>query len=237
MVWEAIMWANGKTGTLLVTHGKTTAARRVIPMTPRIRVILQQRWEATGRPSEGWVWRAPTRSGHIESSSLKKQHANTFKKLREEAIESLDRPPRPFVLYDLRHTFLTRLGESGCDAWTLAHIAGHSNGSMSPRYVHPFEDAVLSAMAKLGRHKGGHKDNSALPREIASTRLSQRKQRIRVVDVAGIEPATPCLQSIRENTMLMARLALSCVLYHGFPWYSGANGPKLDPSFWGALLS
>lgn len=52
-----------------------------------------------------------------------------------------------------------------------------------------------------------------------------------LVDVTGFEPATPCLQSIRENTMLMARLALSCVLYHGFPWYSGANGPKLDPSF------
>lgn len=46
-----------------------------------------------------------------------------------------DRPPRPFVLYSLRHTFLTRLGESGCDAWTLARITGHSNVSMSSRYV------------------------------------------------------------------------------------------------------
>ncbi len=34
---------------------------------------------------------------------------------------------RPFVLYSLRHTFLTRLGESGCDVWTLARIAGHSS--------------------------------------------------------------------------------------------------------------
>lgn len=40
-----------------------------------------------------------------------------------------------FVLYSLRHTFLTRLGESGCDAWTLARITGHSNVSMSSRYV------------------------------------------------------------------------------------------------------
>jgi hypothetical protein len=24
----------------------------------------------------------------------------------------------------LRHTFLTRLGESGCDAWTLMRVAG-----------------------------------------------------------------------------------------------------------------
>ncbi len=37
----------------------------------------------------------------------------------------------PFVLYSLRHTFLTKLGESGCDAWTLARIAGHSSMAMS----------------------------------------------------------------------------------------------------------
>src|SRR5215472_10555214 len=31
MRWEGITWANGRNGTLLVTHGKTAAARRVIP--------------------------------------------------------------------------------------------------------------------------------------------------------------------------------------------------------------
>ena len=164
-------------------------------MTPRVRAILQKRWDGAGRPVEGWVWTAPTRSGHIESSSLKRQHANTFKKLQEEATKNSDRPPRPFVLYSLRHTFLTRLGESGCDAWTLARIAGHSNVSMSLRYVHPSEDAVLAAMAKLGGHKIGHNHNLASSVEIASTVLSQQKQRIKVVDVTGFEPATPCLQS------------------------------------------
>jgi len=52
---------------------------------------------------------------------------------------------RDFVLYSLRHTFLTRLGESGCDAWTLARVAGHSSVAVSGRYVHPSEDAVLTA--------------------------------------------------------------------------------------------
>jgi integrase len=32
--WEAITWLNGRYGSLLVTHGKTNAARRVLPMTP-----------------------------------------------------------------------------------------------------------------------------------------------------------------------------------------------------------
>jgi integrase len=41
--WEAMTWFNGRHGTLLVTHGKTAAARRVLPMTPRVRVILETR--------------------------------------------------------------------------------------------------------------------------------------------------------------------------------------------------
>jgi integrase len=150
--WEAITWSNGRNGTLLVTHGKTAAARRVLPMTPRVSALLKERWEAAERPVEGWVWPAPTRSGHIESSSLKKQHRRA---LRLSGV-------RPFVLYSLRHTFLTRLGESGCDAWTLARIAGHSAVSISSRYVHPSEDAVLAAVDKLSGHKIGHSVKSAV---------------------------------------------------------------------------
>ena len=56
---------------------------------------------------------------------------------------------RPFVLYSLRHTFLTRLGQSGCNVWTLARIAGHNSITMSARYVHPSEDAVLNALQQL----------------------------------------------------------------------------------------
>jgi len=144
--WEAITWPNRKYGTLLVTHGKTVAARRVLPMTSRVRKILEARWELAGKPEEGWVWPAQTRSGHIESCSLKKQHA---KALRLSKV-------RAFVLYSLRHTFLTRLGESGCDVWTLARIAGHSSIRISSRYVHPSENAVLDAMERLGGHKIGH---------------------------------------------------------------------------------
>jgi integrase len=173
LCWDAITWVNGRHGTLLVTHGKTAAARRVLPMTPRVRNILEARWEAAGKPTEGWVWSAPTRSGHVVSSSLKKQHAKTFRTIAEQAAENSARPVRPFVLYSLRHTFLTRLGESGCDAWTLARIAGHSSIAMSTRYVHPSEDAVLSAMSRLGGHNSGHSEETELPAEGAQRQLTQ----------------------------------------------------------------
>src|SRR5215469_10275193 len=71
--WEYITWINGRNGTLFVACGKTKAARRVLPMTPRVRALLQSRWEDAGRPQEGWVRPAPTESGHIEPSSLKKR--------------------------------------------------------------------------------------------------------------------------------------------------------------------
>ena len=149
--WEYVTWVNGRNGSLMVTHGKTAAARRALPMTPRVRHILATRWSAQGKPAEGYVWPAPSKSGHMEPSSLKKQHAKalTLSKVR------------PFVLYSLRHTFLTRLGASGCNVWTLARIAGHSSIAISARYVHPSEDSVLTAMSSLGGHNSGHSDEVA----------------------------------------------------------------------------
>jgi integrase len=144
--WETITWTNGRNGTLLVTHGKTKAARRVLPFTPRVRAILEARWSNAKSPEEGYVWPSATSSGHVEPCSLKRQHRKALKASKV----------RPFVLYSLRHTFLTRLGESGCDAWTLARIAGHSSIAISARYVHPSEDAVLTAVERLSGHKSGH---------------------------------------------------------------------------------
>ena len=54
-----------------------------------------------------------------------------------------------FVLHSIRHTFLTRLGASGCDAWTLAKVAGHSNIRVSAHYVHPQESALEAALLRL----------------------------------------------------------------------------------------
>jgi integrase len=160
--WESVNWINGRNGTVLITHGKTKAARRVLPMSPNVRAVLEERWRRADNPQEGWIWSAPTKSGHVEPSSLKKQHRGA---LRLSGV-------RPFVLYSLRHTFLTRLGESGCDAWTLARIAGHSSITISARYVHPSEDAVLSAIEKLGGHKIGHSEDLAQKETPAEILLS-----------------------------------------------------------------
>ena len=169
MRWEHISWASGRYGTMLATHGKTESARRHIPLTARARAIVEARWEVAGRLEEGWVWPSQTRSGHIEPSTLKKQHA---KALRLAKV-------RPFVLYTLRHTMLTRLGESGCDVWTLARIAGHSSIRISQRYVHPSTahiersvNTVLKGSQSLGRHNFGHSADNAVSPESARRALT-----------------------------------------------------------------
>jgi len=144
--WENINWNNGRNGVLLITKGKTKSARRVLPMSPRVRGVLENRWKLAEESGEGWVWPAETKDGHINHDSVKLQHQKALKLAKI----------RPFEVYSIRHTFLTRLGESGCDVWTLARIAGHSNISISQRYVHPSEDAVLNALSRLDGHNFGH---------------------------------------------------------------------------------
>ena len=102
-------------------------------------MLLETRWESAGKPEQGWVWPAPTKQGHVWHDSIRVQHRNAIKTSKVPG----------FVIYALRHTFLTRLGTSGCDVWTLARIAGHSSIKMSERYVHPSGGAVLEAMTRM----------------------------------------------------------------------------------------
>jgi integrase len=151
--WENINWDAGRNGVLLITKGKTKAARRALPLSPRVRAMIENRWKVAEEPSEGWVWPADTKEGHINHDSVKLQHKKALKAAKI----------RPFEVYSIRHTFLTRLGESGCDVWTLARIAGHSNISISQRYVHPSEDAVLNALSRLTGHNSGHSAENVIP--------------------------------------------------------------------------
>ena len=57
--------------------------------------------------------------------------------------------PKEFVLHSLRHTMLTRLGESGADAFTIMRVAGHSTVVVSQRYVHRSPESVERAFERL----------------------------------------------------------------------------------------
>ena len=54
-----------------------------------------------------------------------------------------------FVLHSLRHTYGTRLGEAGADAFTIMRLRGHSSVTVSQRYVHPTHEALEKALERL----------------------------------------------------------------------------------------
>jgi len=146
--WECVNFAQRRVATLF---GKTGAARRTLPMTNRVKHVLKARWEAQDEPREGFVFPAPTREGHINSSSVKKQHNAAL------AAAKL----KPFVLYSIRHTFLTRLATVISNPWEFMRLAGHSSIQMSLRYVHVDENRLLEAMGEMSPHKSPHSGDSA----------------------------------------------------------------------------
>jgi integrase len=163
--WENILLKE-EGGMLQIPQGKSKAARRMLPLIPIVRGVFESRWTAQSKPEGGWVLPTASKCGHFEGSSAKGQHARALARINAEAIKN--KKPlalNPFEPYCLRHTALTRLAESGCDAFTLARIAGHSSITITQRYVHAQADAIERAFSKLGNGQsqtvaivGGHKN-------------------------------------------------------------------------------
>lgn len=147
--WEHVV-LNGTGGLLQIIDGKSRAARRMLPLVPAVFSALKARQTAQGSSTEGWIFPADTKSGHLEGGSAKNQHAAALKTVNAEAIEKKRKPElQPFPPYCLRHTALTNLAAAGCDAFTLARIAGHSSITITQRYCHPQADAIERAFTKL----------------------------------------------------------------------------------------
>ena len=59
--------------------------------------------------------------------------------------------PDDCVVHSTRHTFCTRLGESGVGAFEIQRLAGHSSIVISQKYVHPTPALLESAIGKMGQ--------------------------------------------------------------------------------------
>ncbi len=138
-----LTWENIREGAIEIFTGKRKASRRRIPASQRALSIFDMR--RTVSIAE-WVFPAETKSGHIETFTLKKEHA---KALTESKVQA-------FVPYDLRHTCLTRWAKV-MDRFTLKKLAGHTDLNTTMRYVHLNDADVRAAMEMVqGGHKTGH---------------------------------------------------------------------------------
>lgn len=164
--WERVV-LNGQGGLIQVAEGKSRAARRVLPMVPAVYDMMKGRNEVQGRPTEGWVFPTGAVCGHLEQGTAKTQHAGALKALARAHKKDPKGCPeiKAFEPYCLRHTALTNLAAAGCDAFTLARIAGHSSITITMRYCHPQADAIERAFSQMGNRQdvvtdGGHTENN-----------------------------------------------------------------------------
>lgn len=146
----------------------------MLPLVPAVFSTLKGRQNR----EEGWVFPAATESGHLEGGSAKNYHARALAAIKKAAAEKkIDNPLKPFPPYTMRHTALSRLADAGCDAFTLARIAGHSCITITQRYCHPQADAIERAFAKLSNGdavvtEGGQHENRTdiQPRQVTTAK-------------------------------------------------------------------
>jgi integrase len=148
--WPHIAFQNG--GLIRIASGKSKAARRTLPMTPRVYSLLLARWESAGKPTDGFIFPSASVVGHFNQDVAKDQHARA---LENSGVSA-------FVPYTLRHTALTNLGAAaGGDVFVLARIAGHSTITVTQRYVHPQADAISRVFAAQLGTKLGTTENAS----------------------------------------------------------------------------
>jgi integrase len=162
-----------KFGFVCVREGKSKNARRNVPLTARAGMMVKRRisqgapvWPNAGRQMDGEGGEQPCvfvshRGGPFSVDTLDKMHADVRTKLNLS---------KEFVLHSLRHTMLTRLGESGADAFTIMNVAGHSTVVVSQRYIHPSPESVERAFERLETLNGKGSEAAAQEQAEQETR-------------------------------------------------------------------
>ncbi len=112
------------------TTPKRKASRRVVELGPRTLAILEDRWRRTAyRADDDLVFGHPTKGTPVDTSKLARGYLKPA--LKRAGIE---KPFRPF--HDLRHTSLTHAAAAGNPQIYVQARAGHSQGSITERYMH-----------------------------------------------------------------------------------------------------
>ncbi|MEO8430088.1 MAG: site-specific integrase [Acidobacteriota bacterium] len=127
-----------KHGVLRVREGKSKAARRVVPLTRRVHLML------AGRSGSGFVFESRT-GGAYTKTTMDHLHVKVRAGLGI---------GKEFVLHNCRHTFLTRLASTNLNPFAFRALAGHSDLRITDRYVHTSNEAAGYALAALDEING-----------------------------------------------------------------------------------
>jgi integrase len=128
---------DAKFGFIHVRKGKSKNAKRNVSLSPRVRAMLDNRKASS---QSAYVFTDDTGSKPLSIWTMEDQH----KRMRQ-ALKL----PADAVIHSFRHTFGTRLGETGADAFTIMKVMGHSTVVVSQKYVHPTPETMERAFERL----------------------------------------------------------------------------------------
>jgi len=121
-------------GTIFTPDGKTESSRRFIPISSRVKQILEAR--CAGR-SEGWVWMSRYKGKHIGEGMVYRQWA------RARQAPGL---PRELVLYCARHDFGTFVLAKTGNLKAVMNAMGHGDVRSAMIYQHPEGEIIRNAL-------------------------------------------------------------------------------------------
>lgn len=133
---------------------KTTAGKRIIPLTPTIQNLLeeQRRVQIAERLKAGSAWEGaePGKgSGYVFASKTgKPADRNNMNRTLHSILKKAGLPSRG--VHALRHTFATNWIQTGNDVVALSRILGHTDPSFTYRtYCHPEQRSMVKGMADM----------------------------------------------------------------------------------------
>jgi integrase len=135
------------------TTPKSRASRRVVELGPRALAVLEEQWQRTSyRADDDLVFGHPTKGTPLETGKLAQRYLKPAL-----ARAGIDKPFRPF--HDLRHTSLTHAAAAGNPQIYVQARAGHSQGSITERYMHAAQVLFPGAAEKSEARMFGEPDS------------------------------------------------------------------------------
>jgi len=128
-----------KTATALRTKNKE---KRTIPLNETVITLLTPKYRANSPAEYVFTSQAGTK---INARNLLRAYYTARKKAKLEDVR----------FHDLRHTFATRLVQSGIDLYVVKELLGHKTITMTMRYAHHYPESLRHGVDVLNGY--GHK--------------------------------------------------------------------------------
>lgn len=177
LTWEDIQLepvGSAAFGYLRVREGKSKNAKRTVPITAGVRLMLEARVRECDCEPGASVF------GIERGTSFDHLHAKVRPLMKKQ--DATD-----FVLHSLRHTMLTQLGATGVDSFTIKKTAGHSSVTTSEKYIHPSGETMERPFQKFERQNLAA---SSRLRPAAKSASSAQVTPETLYQMWGIKPAT-----------------------------------------------